>query len=718
MSLLGTVYRKELRETLRDRRTLAVMILLPLVMYPLMSVLAAEWFISHETTRQARKSVLVLTGDGADKGPVFAALSAPDAPFQLTVAPARVVDKRRGVRELAHADAIVVVSAPAGVEAALAADGTGTLEVQVYYDASSDTSSLAEDRVSTALAELSRARLQARLEYERLPPAFVKPISLTAVSLASKAKVGRAEVAKTLPFVIVLMVLMGAFYPAIDLTAGEKERGTLEPLLATPAKRRTLLAGKLLTVATISGLTGLLNLLCMAGAALWIARSATRAAGSTLPLGELFAAIPWGAVLLGVFALAVATLLFAGLMMAVASLARSFKEAQNYLTPVYLVATMPALVSWLPGTKLDYGVALVPIANVTLLLKDALAGTLMPGPALVALLASCGWAAAALALAAKVYDSERLLFAPEATEVPGQGGWRRLLRGRDRAGAIAGDTGVGAIESNAGARPSAPAGAERGHALRPADDAALAPGEALTLFAVCALLLLGPGAELQATGLLGVAASLWLCLALPVVLAARWRTGDRALDALGLRTPRLRHLAGATLVGASGWIVLVTLVLPVQEALYPTPKALEEALRTLIPEDVSLAMKLFAVAITPAICEELLCRGALLRSFVKPLGATGAVVVSSLLFALLHLSAYRFVPTFLLGLALGTVALASRSLWPAMLVHALNNASVVILTPSTNEEMPTWPAFLVGPVALAILATGFALIFLPRSKQR
>jgi sodium transport system permease protein len=686
--LLHVVFSKELRETLRDRRTLAVMILLPLVLYPMMSVLAAEWFISHESSRQARRSEVVLVGPGAESGPIHDALVAPGVPLDVKVDPGRKVTRERGVGELRGADALVVV--PADAEDALAGDGT--LELSVYYDPSHDASSLAEERVGAALKTLGDARLATRLEDEGLQPAFVKPLSLSSVSLASRSQVGRAEVAKILPVIIVLMVLMGAFYPAIDLTAGEKERGTLEPLLATPAPRRTLLAGKLLTVATISALTGLLNLLCIAGAGLWIVRSATKAAGTSLSLGSLLGAIPWGGVGLGVLALAVATLLFSGLMMAVASLARSFKEAQNFLTPVYLVATMPALIALLPGTKLSYGGALVPIVNVTLLLKDAIAGTLQVGPAILALLASCGWAAASLALAAKIYDSERLLFAAEAVE-GGPSGWRQLLR-------------------SFMPRPRA--------ADAPATYVPLAfvPGEALALFAVCTLLLLGPGVELQSRGLGGLAASLWLCLALPVALFARWRMGSDAAVALGLRKPRPRHLVGAALVGSSAWIVLVALVLPIQEWLFPTPPAITDALRSLVTPGDSLWLKLFAVALTPAICEELLMRGVILRSLVRPLGHTGAVVVSALLFAILHLSAYRFVPTFMLGLLLGTVALSSRSLWPAMLVHALNNASVVVLTgPATGDEPTSWSLPFAG-AGLALLAAGFALLLPPRGSQR
>ncbi len=704
MSLLGIVYRKELRETLRDRRTLAVMILLPLVLYPVMSVLAAEWFISHEMSRQARQSKVTVAGEGAHLlEPALIKATAPartgaagdgeaaEAPalMQVTRVDNLTIDRKQGGRVLAElgTDAIVFVGAPApGV-----AESERSLPVEIVYDPTSDASSLAEERISDALEHWADAEVARRLEDEKLAPGFVRPIELARASLASRGKVGRTEIAKTIPFMIVLMVLMGAFYPAIDLTAGEKERGTLEPLLATPAPRRTVMAGKLLTVATISALTGLLNLLCMAGAALWIARSAARSQHVSLPFGQLFSSAPWGAIGLSLVALAAATLLFSGLMMAVASLARGFKEAQSLLTPVYLVATMPAMVSLMPGTELSYGAALVPIANVALLLKGAIAGSLAIGPTLVALAASAGWAFAALALAARIYDSERLLFAPE--EAPGLArGWRAWLP----------------------ARAPRTASSTAGAAARP-----LEAGEALALFAFCALFLMVIGSELQTMGFAGISASLWVCLAAPVLMFVRWRTGD-VVGTLGLARPSGRHLAGAAMIGASGWIVLATAILPIQEALFPTPPELQKAMEGLVGPDAPLLVTLFAIAITPAICEELLCRGVLARALVAPLGRGGAVVVSAILFAGLHLSAYRFVPTFLLGVVLATVALRTRSLWTSMIVHAFNNGAVVLLSVPAALPVMHWTEqnAWIGAPAGAVLLGGFALILRPTDPQR
>jgi sodium transport system permease protein len=198
---------------------------------------------------------------------------------------------------------------------------------------------------------------------------------------------------------------------------------------------------------------------------------------------------------------------------------------------------------------------------------------------------------------------------------------------------------------------------------------------ALLLFVIALGLLLGVGALLGVGGLLGIAATEWLAIGLPVLVAAR-AVGPPA-TVLQLRRPPPRALLGALLVGASAWIVLVCLVLPIQERLAPTPPELLRALEA-VASGASLPLTLLAVAVTPAICEELLCRGVLLPALRGPLGRVGAVLASSILFGALHLSPYRFVPTFLLGVAFGSIALAARSVVPAILAHLVNNGAVVL----------------------------------------
>lgn len=701
-----TVYAKELRETLRDRRTLFVMVLLPLVMYPISAIVAVEWFISHEAGRQAKRSRVVVGGAAEEAGALVEALRAPETRLEVVVVPNLVVDRGRGTAALAGAGADAIVEPPEGFAAALREGRPAA--VRVYFDASSDVSKLAQHRIVGALEGLAQAERARRLARHGLEPSFLEPVPLEPVNLATRAKVGRTELAKVLPFVLVLMLLMGSFYPAIDLTAGEKERGTLEPLFATPVSRQAIVAGKFLTVATVSALTGVLNVTCMAAAGLWIARSAADAAGHGLPLGSLARALPWGAIGLGLLALAIATLLFSALMMAVAALARNFKEAQNFLTPVYLVASLPAMSAWLPGTSLGYAEALIPIANVTLLLKDAISGALAPGPAAAALAATAVYAALSMAAASRIYESERLLFAPEEARGAGRSFLMAFLRGGRAGGGEGGRAGVGA-GAGAGENP---------HFLRPSP---LEPGEAMAVFAIAAMLLIVFGPTLQRRGLGGMAAAQVLLIGLPAVVAARALTGS-AIAALGVRLPPARQLVGAALIGASAWYVIVAIILPVQQWILPIPKELvREIERAAMPAGASLVAVLLGTAVAPAICEELLCRGALTRGLRGALGPTGAVLVSAGLFGLLHFSVHRFLPTFAIGLVLGAVTLVTRSVVASMVVHALHNAALILLSGPRGAGAAAWieahPAA-GGALALAALGTGFALVLLPREAAK
>ena len=180
---------------------------------------------------------------------------------------------------------------------------------------------------------------------------------------------------------------------------------------------------------------------------------------------------------------------------------------------------------------------------------------------------------------------------------------------------------------------------------------------------------------------LGLAATQLLAFAIIPLVAARALTGSFA--ALGLERPRVRALVGALLVGASFWIINLTISAPIAEWLDRSQELTE--LETRLLEHRALAETLIAFALLPAIGEEILCRGVLARSIAARAPLWVAVVVSAAVFAALHLSLPRAAPMFLLGLLLGLVALRSGSLWPAMVLHATNN--LVALLASRTEAV-------------------------------
>lgn len=191
--------------------------------------------------------------------------------------------------------------------------------------------------------------------------------------------------------------------------------------------------------------------------------------------------------------------------------------------------------------------------------------------------------------------------------------------------------------------------------------------EALALFtgATALFLLLG---MLSGGGLLALTVAQAIALAGAPIAWARMRGDARAR--LGLRVPGWRPMLGAVMIGASLWLVNLRLAAPIVRWL-----GTDELVRLgAALEGPSLALQLVLVALLPAFCEELLCRGVVARALRPALGRIGAVVASALLFAAFHLSLVRFVPTLSLGIVLAIVTLAADSVWPAMVAHAINNA--------------------------------------------
>ena len=234
----------------------------------------------------------------------------------------------------------------------------------------------------------------------------------------------------------------------------------------------------------------------------------------------------------------------------------------------------------------------------------------------------------------------------------------------------------------------------------------------LWLLGLLLALLLAPLlGRLEGSGLLGIMLLEVICFALPPIAYAA--TLGPPATVLRLGPARPRALLGAALVGACAWLPLVTLLMPLQQWLAPMPADLARQLAD-APRGPLLPV-LVAVAVTPALCEELLCRGALLFSLRSRMSGPVAVVVSAALFALLHLSPYRLLPTFLLGILFGAVSLRAGSIVPGMLAHALNNACVVL---ASRFEAPDVPAFVVQGVAVGGLTYGLLLTLSSAQRQR
>jgi sodium transport system permease protein len=405
-----TVYCKELKDSLRDRRTIISMIVIPTILMPLLMFGVGS--VMTKIVKQARDeaSALVILG-GADSPGVVAALKA-DKRF-------RVVESPGDFKQLISDKKIrLAVEIPAGFEASLKT--ASNQAVTIYHYEGELKSSLGVSAAEKFFRDLREQTVEKRLADRGLNSDVVKPFEVRRQNVAPPEKVGGNVIGGIIPYIIIILCFTGAMYPAIDLTAGEKERGTMETLLCSPVHRVNIVLGKFLMVMTASlatmGLTMLSTAISLtAGASFYAGGTTTVAAKPAAGAAAQSAAAfipsidPMG--IFGVFAMiAPVAVLFAALQLTIALAAKSYKEAQSYISPLIIVVIMPAVMGMLPGVELTAKTALVPILNLSLACKEMLSGV-WHWPYLALIFAStCVYAAIALGLCVRMFNREEVMF--------------------------------------------------------------------------------------------------------------------------------------------------------------------------------------------------------------------------------------------------------------------------------------------------------------------
>ena len=698
-SVALVVFRKEMLETLRDKRTLISLVLLPMLLYPLFALLMSRLADADMQQLEARQSRVAVWGtltpeveaaltedkkielfswrgvpddlrQALEKGEIIP----PEPPPPADPAPSA---KRKGISaqpKMDRPDERVIVAAQKligsrGLDAVVVpyhgfadALGQGGLgHIGVYYDSVWIDSDFAETRISHALERAREKLLLAREGTRGLPAGFTTGIEATSRNIApDERRVGKF-LGALMPMMLILMSLLGGFLRAADMTAGEKERGTMQTLLCAPLLPIEIITGKFLTVFVVSLITALVNVVSLA---LTIHR--------LLP-GEM--EVPFGVHVLTFALLVPVSFLFSALFLAVASFARDFKDAQNLLTPLYLPVMLLSMLTSLPGMELTAVTSFVPLLNVALLIKAIYLGDVHPDLVLFTLGSSILFAALALVFAARVFEREDVLLGS------GRGSLRQLISWKRQKGGT--------------------------------------PSLELSIFGFAVILVVVFYASIifekmaNKTGqLLGSQYGLMLLPPLVLLLLS----GASIRETMALRLPKPKAILGAVLVGLSGGAAVSALAM----RLVPVPKSFADNLnQALMLDGQPYWVLLFALAVTPAICEEALFRGFLFSGLLRA-GPTLALVASSLLFGLAHGSIYRLIPTATLGLIIGFARWRTGSIVPGAIVHFLNNGLALTLLyyrPAaiegvlSNDQVPLW----LGCVAAIILVGG---LWLMRDSQK
>jgi sodium transport system permease protein len=397
---VGIVYKKELTEALRDRRTVISTILVPLLLFPVLSVGFGALAVALVGKAKGEVPKVMLRG-GEDSPAVVEGLRKLD---KIEIVPATSGWKDQIINKEIRA----AVEIPAGFQSDVAQEKSDT--VKIYNYEGEMKSEFASDKVENYLKDYSNTVVKARLAAKNLPVGVLKPFEFRRENVAPPEKVSGAAIGGLIGYMVILLCMTGAMYPAMDLTAGEKERGTMETILSSPISRMHLVLGKFLLILTAALGTAALSVLSM-GASFSVLSHYTgqTAGGRAAAAGLLLKLGPKTVISVFLMALPLAVL-FSAVLMTIALFAKTYKEAQSYLTPMTFVVIIPALAAMLPGAELTPKLSLIPILNVSLLCKELVAGTYHWNYIGIIFASTCVYAVAALFLAIKMFQRESVLF--------------------------------------------------------------------------------------------------------------------------------------------------------------------------------------------------------------------------------------------------------------------------------------------------------------------
>ena len=406
---ITTVYLKELKDSLRDRRTLLSMIIIPTLVMPLLIFGVGK--IAATVFSKAKGEIpRIMVLDGLDSPGVIAGLQQ-SKKFQVVPSG----DDWRA--QISEKKIRVAVEVPPGFEAGLRIGQADP--VVIYHYEGELKSGFAVGELERFFRELRDRSVSELLAQRSLPATLIKPFEISRQNVAPPEKVGGNLFGGFVPYLIIILCFTGAMYPAMDLTAGEKERGTMETLLCSPVARVDIVLGKFLMVLTGSlaamamslgslGITAALAGMIMTGGTggkiIGVGAGAAKGASAGLPMID-----PTGilGVLVMVFPVAV---FFSAVLFTVSLFAKSFKEAQSYIGPLMIVVILPAVVGILPGIDLNAQLALVPILNLSLVCKEMLSGVWHWNYIALIFGSSCVYAAASLFMAVKMFNRESVIF--------------------------------------------------------------------------------------------------------------------------------------------------------------------------------------------------------------------------------------------------------------------------------------------------------------------
>jgi sodium transport system permease protein len=666
------IFHREVRDQLRDRRTMFTICILPLLLYPLMGMVMLQVAQFHREQHvsigvfgyENWPSDLPLIADAADPPQIRWKKLSIDQDVESTLKELAIIQNNRKLGAGSGASESYVVDSKSAEKLLKQVESDAVIWIPPEYsDAISlapivilsnqrwERSQLAVRLLAERLNEWHRAWVRQKLSQTAIGSALIDPPVIKQIDV-SLPEMKRALVwSKLLPFVMLVWALTGAFYPAIDLCAGEKERGTLETLLCSPARRKEIVWGKLLTVTCFSVCTALLNL-----ASMHLTTSIVMTRFSGFGASDMVAALgPLPLHSMGWLILLVIPIsaMFSALALAVASLARSTKEGQYYLMPLLLVGMPLVMLPMLPGVTLSLGTSVVPVTGAVLMSRALMEGefghALLHLPTVVAVTVLCCLLAVRWAI--RQFESESVMFRDSERSSMAQ--WlRNVWRQREDI---------------------------------PSTNESILCGLLILVCLFFGRLSLG-GMPLTWTGIVQstIVIQVGMILAPALIMAVMLTRSIR--KAIRLHRPRpIEMLAAAFLA-----ICLHPTYAAFASAVGNEYKLGEQTTSMLMEFDSIIASTpiwavLVLLAIVPAICEEIVFRGFLFAGLARSGGHVRAILATALFFGLSHGVLQQTITASVMGVLLGWLAYRTSGIGCTIVFHAVHNSASMLLASHSSR---------------------------------
>ena len=618
--IVRTIFKKEIIDIIRDKKTLFMGIVLPLILYPLLMIIMTQ--IMTISMNSIENDDINIAFEKYPSKELITLIKNYDSDGAINIVKSKNYKKDL---EKGNIDAYVDIKEKNKIE-----------NYKIYIDSSKENSSTVNSKLEDIFNTYKEKKVKDKIEQLQLNvEETLEPVVYSTIDLAKTEEVAGLLLGQILPLILIMGVLLGAIYPAIDSMAGEKERGTLETLFTLPISNLELVMGKYMAVSLCAIVTAILNVVSILMTLIYIL-STGNISGQLLSNNFNIFALS-GPLFITLICICLFAMVVSAVSMCVCSLAKSFKDAQNYITPVMFLVLIPSYASMIPNLNLDRTTSIIPVVNISLLIKSVLSNNANLSLIALVFISNFAFVILSVILLSKLFNSEEILF-----------GNNRNFSFLEKRSNI-----------KKGTMPSV--------------------SDGVILYALGLVLLIYVGSYIQLKlKMTGIVLTQVMIISLPLLFAYYIKSDFKKVFLLKL--PKIKHLFGAACLWF-GTYLLAMVITNIIMYYFPQNQEIVEGLNNALFIKNNLLLNLLIVAAMPAICEEIFFRGFILTSFKNNKKSyRGAIIFSGILFGLMHMDFIRVVPTSILGIAFAYAVCKTNSIAVSMFMHFLNNGFAVVVT--------------------------------------